>query len=72
MPVLSMDKPKVVNLPDPDKLAADLERMKRNLPGTEEYLRLLARLHKAKYDALIEAGFTPDQALELCKVLIQK
>ena len=32
-----------------------------------EYLILSAKLHKAKYDALVENGFTPEQALELCK-----
>lgn len=30
---------------------------------------LIARLTKAKYDALVAEGFTPEQAIELCKRL---
>lgn len=30
---------------------------------------LMARLQKAKYDALVAEGFTPEQAIELCKKL---
>lgn len=32
-------------------------------------LRLIAKYHKAKYDALIDEGFNEHQALELCKTL---
>lgn len=30
---------------------------------------LLARLQKAKYDALVSEGFTEKQAIELCKTI---
>jgi hypothetical protein len=42
-------------------------RMRLMMEPQIEYLKLKAVLHKAKYDALIENGFTPEQALELCK-----
>lgn len=42
-------------------------RMRLMMEPQIEYLRLRARLQKEKYDALIENGFTPNQAIELCK-----
>jgi hypothetical protein len=42
-------------------------RMRLMMEPQIEYLKLKAKLQKAKYDALIENGFTPEQALELCK-----
>ena len=43
--------------------------MKNNFLLMCEYHKHMAKLHKVKYDALIENKFTPEQALELCKVL---
>ena len=41
---------------DPDKLMVDS-------------LKNIAKMSKIKYDELIKQGFTPDQAIELCKNL---
>jgi hypothetical protein len=37
------------------------------LPERIKLLAIIAKMHKAKYDALIDEGFSKDQALELCK-----
>lgn len=41
--------------------------LQEGLPDMLEYERLTAQLHKAKFDALKEQGFTDEQALVLCK-----
>ena len=43
------------------------ETMRRDLGAPEmlESMRLLARHSKMRFDAYVEAGFTPDQALRL-------
>lgn len=41
--------------------------MRRTLPLLTEYHQLDAKIKRAKYDALLAEGFSPDQALELCK-----
>lgn len=38
-----------------------------NFETMVETIRWIAKLNKAKYDALIAEGFDPKQALELCK-----
>ena len=48
-----------------------LEELKRMLPEMIEYVQVMATLHKAKYDALIKAGFNDPQAIELCKIITQ-
>ena len=42
-------------------------RMRLTMDVQLEYLVLKAKLQKAEYDALVDNGFTPEQALELCK-----
>jgi tRNA A58 N-methylase Trm61 len=59
--------PKVVDLKQPpDALAAAGENLKRNLDTLVAHQVTIARLRRASYLALIDAGFTEAQALELC------
>ena len=52
----------------PMALEIALEQLKIHMPLMVEYEQLRAQQLRAKYDALTDAGFTPEQALELCKV----
>ena len=58
---------KLMDIGDKDKIRADIEKMKRDLPIFLELTSLTAQIRKASYDALIKEGFTEIQALELCK-----
>ena len=53
----------------PHKLALMLGEAKADMKYQIEMQWLIAELTKAKYDALINQGFKPEQALELCKKL---
>lgn len=55
-----------LNSPGPEMRAA-LDMLHENLEIMMEYEHLQAKLTRAKYDAMIEQGFTAEQALELCK-----
>jgi len=44
-----------------------LKNLIDNFSAYEEYQNYKAKLVKEYYDALIEEGFTKEQALELCK-----
>lgn len=44
-----------------------IEKMKRQMADQFEFDALLAKIAKSKYNEFIKAGFTPEQALELCK-----
>ena len=46
-----------------------IRQLKNELPNVIEHLKLVSELHWVKYTALIEQGFTKEQALELCKFL---
>lgn len=61
---------KVVGIGDKDEMRAALEQMKRSLPVYKEHAGILAKIRKASYDAHIAEGFTPAQALELCKSMM--
>ena len=50
-----------------DKLRAQVEQLKRQLPVLMEYHQLSAKLCRTRYDALVAEGFNPQQALELCR-----
>jgi len=50
---------------NPDKEA--MEKLRRALPQLIELEIIRAKVAKAKYDALINEGFTAEQALEMCK-----
>jgi hypothetical protein len=56
------DKITLLNAVPKNETAAEFEQLKRNMS-------LVAKLKKAAYDAYAKEGFTPEQALELCKVL---
>lgn len=62
-----MDKLTIASFGDRDQLKADLEKLKRQMPELIEYAAIRAGLMKASFDGLVGAGFTPEQALELCK-----
>lgn len=51
----------------PDKQQDEIRRLKANLDNILESQAILAQITRSKYDALIAQGFTPAQALELCK-----
>ncbi|MCU5376126.1 hypothetical protein OCA08_03115 [Bacillus cereus] len=42
-----------------------LDEMKKNLPIQIKYHKELAKLYKARFDALVSEGFTQAQALEI-------
>lgn len=61
-----MSKNKIRSIPtEQDKMTGNVQAMKRALPGMIEYLQMKAECMRAYYDALIEQGFTPDEALHL-------
>lgn len=48
-------------------LAAEVEQAKVALPSMIAYQAILAQITRAKFLALIEAGFTRQEAFQLCK-----
>lgn len=48
-------------------LAQSVKNMRENLPALMEFEQLQARLSRHKFQALVEAGFSEQQALELCR-----
>ncbi len=64
------DKPTLVELEQPpsemQKVLAELER---TIPEMLASQRAMAKLVRAKYLALVESGFTKDEALALCEKL---
>lgn len=50
-----------------NELAANLSKARREIDQLLDMARLVAQLRYESYRAHIDAGFTPDQALELCK-----
>ncbi len=62
---------KIAALPqvEQDKLAASIAMLRRNMTMIIEHQALLAQIRKASYDLHVKQGFTPAQALELCKGL---
>lgn len=51
----------------PDAMQGALDTMKRREAAFAEYLRIDARLRRLKYLALVEQGFSPTEALILCR-----
>jgi hypothetical protein len=49
------------------KLARDIRDMQELMPLRLDLERALARITRIKFVALMAEGFTPEQALELCK-----
>lgn len=60
---------KVHELPnkEQDKLLADMEKSKRAVDALIGFTGHIAKLKRAQYLAYVSEGFTPEQALELCK-----
>jgi len=50
-------------------LQVALNLIKENLDTYLEFQQYQAIITKNKYDEFVKQGFTPEQALELCKVL---
>jgi hypothetical protein len=68
-PEEEMPKEHLKDIKTPHVMYAPLKKLTEDLPFLIEYSILNARLHKAKYDALIEEGFDKIQALELAKII---
>jgi len=49
-------------------MAQAVKAMRENLPALEDMHRLTSHLMRIRYDALLSEGFTPEQALFLCKI----
>lgn len=66
------ENPNLIPLPgggNPDLSKEATRRLQESLPQIIEFQIVMAKIHKAKYDALIAEGFTEAQALELCKTV---
>ncbi len=48
-------------------LASSLAAVREQLPQHMEMITIQAKLHRAKYKALVAEGFKESEALELCK-----
>lgn len=53
----------------PNVMKEGLRNMIENLPTLIEHMKIMSKLHKAKFDALKAEGFSDAEALELCKVV---
>lgn len=51
----------------PSQMRVSLDQMERQEAEWLELQRFLAKMHRAKYEACVAAGFNEAQALELCK-----
>lgn len=49
------------------KSAQALKQLRDDMPLLLEHIALQAQMTKAKFDQLVKNGFTPEQALILCK-----
>lgn len=50
-----------------DALAGAADKMNRELPTLSNAFAAIAKARKAYYDAHVEAGFTPEQAMEMVR-----
>ncbi|MFA5500661.1 MAG: hypothetical protein WC404_06245 [Candidatus Omnitrophota bacterium] len=65
---ITMDEFKgVSNRPDLNEMKESLSYFRKLVDLIKEDNAIRAGITKAKYDALVAEGFTPQQALELCK-----
>lgn len=62
------DGPNIVGLPTkPNEMRAAIEAIKRDADAFIEMGAVMARIRRAHFTAYIAEGFTPTEALELCK-----
>jgi len=68
---MSDDKKKVFQMvrggESPDEFKDALQGMRDQFTDMVEFFKIDAQYKKAKYDAFVEEGFTPEQALFLTK-----
>ena len=50
-----------------DEFSGSVEELKRLLPHLISMAPIVAKVRRARYDALLAEGFTKDQALTLCE-----
>jgi len=64
-----MSANKVIEMPNKQAEATSraIREIQEILPAVIEGQRALAQVTRARYLALIKEGFSPEQALELCK-----
>lgn len=60
--------PKLLRFEKPGELTESIINLRKSEPLFIEYVRIRARVQRAAYLELIEQGFTPDEALDLCRV----
>lgn len=59
---------KVVDMPEgKNEMIAGIEMLKRNQPEMFEMISLVAAMKWHAFSEYTKAGFTPEQAIELCK-----
>ena len=64
------DKPNIVAVDfTRDEATKRLEELKRSVPEMVASNREIAKVLRSKYLALVESGFTPQEALKLCEKL---
>lgn len=51
----------------PNDFRATIEQIKRHFDDHLEFIKLDAKLRHAKYQAFVDAGFSPEQALLLVR-----
>jgi len=55
-----------------DVLAGAADKMNRELPTLSSAFAAIAKARKAYYDAHVEAGFSPEQAMEMVREFNQQ
>ena len=61
------DKIKLLETGGKNESLSAIRALKRDLPTIMEQVYVVAEIRRASYNAHIAQGFTPEQALELCK-----
>jgi hypothetical protein len=54
---------------EPNATKEAIRNMKEQLPAMSEYYKIVAKMTRLKFDALLVEGFSPEEALKLCKRL---
>ena len=69
---MTEDKDNLTLIPtQPDKFRGMVEQMKRDFEAIVEFRRLQAKAARSQYEALVDAGFTPQEALTLVAPMIK-